>query len=115
MTRNIRNRMEVAVPIYDVRIKERILEFLDIMFADDVKIRKLSPDGSYYKLENKENLIAQEKLIEIARKRSEEKNIEETTSKKEDAIGQKRAHKTSKEKEKTFKWKLGYFLGKLFS
>lgn len=115
MTRNIRNRMEVAVPINDSTIKKRILDFLDIMFADDVKIRQLGSDGNYYKLENKKNLIAQEKLIEITRKRSEEKNIEETTSKKEDAIGQKRAHKTSKEKEKTFKWKLGYFLGKLFS
>lgn len=115
MTRNIRNRMEVAVPIYDVRIKERILEFLDIMFADDVKIRKLSPDGNYYKVENKKNIIAQDKLIEIAIKRSQEKSIREIPTSKENTKGDKRASKSNKKSEKSFGWKLGYFLGKLFS
>ena len=115
MTRNIRNRMEVAVPINDPTIKERILGFLDIMFADDVKIRELSSDGSYYKVENKKNFIAQEKLIEIAIKRSEEKKIKETTTKKENTLGQKRYSKSNKKNDKSFKRKLGYFLGKLFS
>ena len=79
MTRNIRNRMEVACPIYRDSIKKRILEFLDIMFADDVKIRVMNSKGEYEKVKNKKNLIAQEKLIEIAKDRAKEKKLENKT------------------------------------
>lgn len=74
MTRNIRNRMEVACPIYQDDIKKRIIEFLDIMFSDDVKIRTMNSKGEYQKVENKTNLIAQEKFIELATKRAKERN-----------------------------------------
>ncbi|MDU4334330.1 MAG: RNA degradosome polyphosphate kinase [Finegoldia magna] len=67
MTRNIRKRVEVAVPIYDDFIKHRILKFMDIMFDDDTKIRKLNPDKSYSRVENAENKNAQEILIDIAK------------------------------------------------
>lgn len=70
MTRNIRNRMEVAVPIYDDEIKNRILEFMDIMFSDDVKMRKLQKDGSYAKVPNVNGINAQEVLIRNAISRS---------------------------------------------
>lgn len=70
MTRNIRNRMEVAVPIYDDEIKNRILEFMDIMFSDDVKMRKLQKDGSYAKVPNVKGINAQEVLIRNAIRRS---------------------------------------------
>lgn len=70
MTRNIRNRMEVAVPIYDDEIKNRILEFMDIMFSDDVKMRKLQKDGSYAKVTNVKGINAQEVLIRNAISRS---------------------------------------------
>ncbi|MDO5047744.1 MAG: RNA degradosome polyphosphate kinase [Anaerococcus sp.] len=76
MTRNIRNRMEVALPIYDKDIKLRIMKFLDIMFADDVKIRKLNSDGSYSKVENKTNSNSQEILIDNAIKRAKAKEEE---------------------------------------
>ena len=75
MTRNIRNRMEVACPIYQESIKKRILEFLDIMFADDVKTRVMNSKGEYEKVENKKNLIAQEKFIELAKARAREKDL----------------------------------------
>lgn len=73
MTRNIRKRVEVAVPIYDDFIKHRILNFMDIMFSDDTKIRKLNPDKSYSKVENTENKNAQEVLIEIAKENAEKR------------------------------------------
>lgn len=76
MTRNIRKRVEVAVPIYDDYIKNRILNFMDIMFADDTKIRKLNPDKSYSKVENTENKNAQEILIDIAKENSEKRNLQ---------------------------------------
>lgn len=65
MTRNIRNRMEVACPIYQEDIKKQILDFLNLMFKDDVKTRIMNSKGEYEKVENKINLIAQEKLIEL--------------------------------------------------
>ena len=35
-----------------------------MMFSDDVKSRKLGPDGKYYKPDNINNVNAQEKLME---------------------------------------------------
>ncbi len=55
MTRNIRNRVEVAVPIEDPDVKKYVLDFCDTMFADDVKIRKLYATGEYLRVENKNN------------------------------------------------------------
>ena len=47
MTRNTRRRVEVAAPIYDSSIRERILEMFDVMMRDNVKARIQQPDGSY--------------------------------------------------------------------
>lgn len=66
MTRNIRNRIEVAVPIEDSEVKRYLLDFMDIMFNDDVKIRKLYSTGEYLKVENKNNINAQEELMKKA-------------------------------------------------
>ena len=66
MTRNIRNRVEVAVPIEDKDLKKYVLDFLDIMFSDDVKSRKLGPDGKYSKVENVNNINSQEELMKKA-------------------------------------------------
>lgn len=118
MTRNIRNRMEVAVPIYDPAIKKRIIDFLDLMFADDVKIRRLRPDGDYERVENKKKLIAQERLIALARQRSKkkalllEKQIEERPRPK--AISQKKDIESHTNKEKTKGQKLKDFFKNLF-
>lgn len=80
MTRNIRNRMEVAVPIYDDDVKKRILDYLDLMFSDDVKIRKLLANSQYTKVQNVNNIDAQDRLIERAKKRNidieEERNAQ---------------------------------------
>lgn len=120
MTRNIRNRMEVAVPIYDEDIKLRIMKFLDIMFADDVKIRKLNSDGTYSKVENKTNSIAHEILIDNAKKRAENKVREEKTShaitkdvELEDSknLKTKKAARTTPPKKKSFIDKIKEFFG----
>lgn len=66
MTRNLRKRVEVAAPILDPDIKKRILDFMDILFKDDVKRRELLPSKRYAHVENKENFIAQNYLIEEA-------------------------------------------------
>lgn len=47
MTRNTVRRVEVAVPIYDVSIKNRLLNMFNIMLADNVQARVQKSDGSY--------------------------------------------------------------------
>ena len=77
MTRNLRKRVEVACPILDPEIKKRILDFMDMMFKDDVKRRELLPSKRYAHVENKENFIAQDYFMDEAarfeRKEGEEK------------------------------------------
>lgn len=85
MTRNIRHRMEVAVPIFDDDIKKRILDFMDLMLSDDVKIRKLLSNGEYTKVQKVNNIDAQAVLVNNAKKRSinaEEKRAVEKVAQK---------------------------------
>ncbi|MEE1085882.1 MAG: polyphosphate kinase 1 [Schaedlerella sp.] len=49
MTRNTEKRVEVACPIYDEKIKKRLIRCLSIMLADNVKAREMMPDGTYKK------------------------------------------------------------------
>ena len=66
MTRNLRKRVEVACPILDPVIKERVVGFMDTMFQDDVKRRELLPSKRYAHVENRENFIAQDYLMKEA-------------------------------------------------
>ncbi|WP_407466337.1 polyphosphate kinase 1 [Megamonas hypermegale] len=54
MTRNTENRVEIAAPVYDSKIKESIYDTLLIMWRDNLKARILCSDGSYKKPEIKE-------------------------------------------------------------
>ena len=47
MTRNTLRRVEVAAPVYDSTIKERIRRMFEIMFSDNVKARVQQTDGTY--------------------------------------------------------------------
>lgn len=51
MTRNTVKRVEVATPIYDAELKERVRSMFNIMLRDTVKGRQLSSDGNYYRRE----------------------------------------------------------------
>lgn len=51
MTRNTDKRVEIAAPVLDKEIEEKIVRILRVMFADNVKARKLCPDGKYRKVE----------------------------------------------------------------
>ncbi|MCD8079521.1 MAG: phospholipase D-like domain-containing protein [Bacteroides sp.] len=46
MTRNLDNRIEVAVPIYDPEIRHTIRDIFEIQWADNVKARDLTLLGS---------------------------------------------------------------------
>lgn len=49
MTRNTERRVEVACPVYDKKLRERIHGMIDAILGDNVKARLLMPDGEYVK------------------------------------------------------------------
>lgn len=75
MTRNTLKRVEVAVPVYDAELKERIIEMFNIMLSDNVKARTMNADGKYVRrVDGCEPLNAQEYFFEQAYKNAEEHN-----------------------------------------
>ena len=49
MPRNLDHRVEIVFPIVDPAIREKVLHYLDVQFADNVNASILLPDGSYVK------------------------------------------------------------------
>lgn len=47
MTRNTDKRVEIATPILDRAIADRVCGMLEVMLADNVKARRLTKDGEY--------------------------------------------------------------------
>lgn len=50
MTRNLSRRVEVACPIKNKKIREQVMEILDLMLADNVKARQINSLGYYEKI-----------------------------------------------------------------
>lgn len=50
MTRNTLRRVEVAAPIYDPALKQRVYDMFQIMLSDNVKAREQMADGKYKKV-----------------------------------------------------------------
>lgn len=53
MTRNLERRVEVAAPILDEKIKQRIMAMFNVMLKDNVKACEMLSDGSYKRVKNK--------------------------------------------------------------
>jgi polyphosphate kinase len=66
MTRNIDQRVEVGVPIYDARLKQQVLETLDIQWRDNVKARIIDAKQSnaYVKRGNKRSIRSQQQIYD---------------------------------------------------
>jgi polyphosphate kinase len=47
MHRNLHNRVELIVPIYDVKLKDKLWEFIEIMLRDNRQAWILNEDGTY--------------------------------------------------------------------
>ncbi len=61
MTRNTTRRVEVATPIYDEEIRDRILDIFSVLMRDNVKARIQLADGSYTRVRSEEEpILAQE-------------------------------------------------------
>ncbi|MDO5734637.1 MAG: polyphosphate kinase 1 [Eubacteriales bacterium] len=69
MTRNTERRVEIAVPIYDQEIKERLLNYLEIQWNDSLKGRRMSASGEY--IQEDGDFSAQDVFLEKA---EEERN-----------------------------------------
>jgi polyphosphate kinase len=72
MTRNLDKRLELLVPVKEANLRRRLVGILDTFFADNVKARRLLPDGTYEPVPREgPPLRAQEKLyadaVEAAR------------------------------------------------
>jgi len=66
MTRNTTKRVEIACPIEDSKLKNRIIEDLEIMFKDDIKGRRINNKGDYEKIIQEEHLNSHEYFQERA-------------------------------------------------
>lgn len=54
MTRNTVRRVEVAAPVYDERLPNKLQDMFDIMLADNQKARYLDAEGNYHRVINEE-------------------------------------------------------------
>lgn len=54
MTRNTVRRVEVAAPVYDERLQNKLQDMFDIMLADNQKARYLDAEGNYHRVINAE-------------------------------------------------------------
>ena len=80
MTRNTEKRVEVACPIYDSAIKERLNQMLDVMLSDNVKAREMQSDGTYALKERAgEEKTAQEVFMREAMNAAEKASQTERT------------------------------------
>lgn len=75
MTRNTVKRVEVAAPVYDPDIQDRIVNIFETMLSDDVKARVQISDGTYRKKRShRKNLSAQDKFMETASTAASQQN-----------------------------------------
>ncbi|MDF2155599.1 polyphosphate kinase 1 [Vibrio sp. CAU 1672] len=82
MTRNIDHRIEVATPIRDPRLKQKIIDILNIQFTDTVKARLLDKEMSnqYVSRGNRKKVRSQLAIYDYL------KNIEKQTRKQKSDV-----------------------------
>lgn len=67
MTRNTEKRVEVACPLFDPKIRKKLMHDLNVMLADNVKARKMPSDGTYRKkVQGERTVNAQETFMKEA-------------------------------------------------
>ena len=63
MTRNTVRRVEVATPLYDSDIKDRVREMFKLQMTDNVKARILGKNGSYTYVEHTEPAVNSQEIF----------------------------------------------------
>lgn len=76
MTRNLNRRVEIAAPVYDIAVKEKIEKFLELNLKDNQKSRIMTSSGDYVKKEvEKELFNCQEYLLNLAQSQGESRPL----------------------------------------
>ncbi len=70
MERNLDRRIEVLAPVTDRELQTRLLEILDLTFADDVNTWILHPDRRWERLRPVKGIDSQQRLKELAVERA---------------------------------------------
>ena len=67
MTRNIDQRVEVGVPLFDAKIKQTVIATLDMQWRDNVKARTIDAKqtNTYVKRGNKRNIRSQQNIYDM--------------------------------------------------
>ena len=102
MTRNTENRVEIATPILDSEIKERILKYLQVQMEDNVSARLMNSSGEYEKIKKDEEEFSSQKYFVME---AEEKNFA-AKSKVEKIVVEKEKVVNKEKKEESFFGKL---------
>ena len=102
MTRNTENRVEIATPILDSEIKERILKYLQVQMEDNVGARLMNSSGQYEKIKKDEEEFSSQKYFVME---AEEKNFA-AKSKVEKIVVEKEKVVNKEKKEESFFGKL---------
>ncbi len=63
MTRNTEKRVEVACPVFDPAVKERINHMLHVMLSDNIKARVLTNSGIYVEKSGEKTINSQETFM----------------------------------------------------
>ncbi len=109
MTRNTVNRVEVAAPVLDPKLKKRLSKMFDLFMQDNVKARVMLSDGSYTHVQpadGEELLNSQEYLYDEAyRKAADKKARQERMRAAREKTASKNAPKTKKSSQKRKKSK----------
>lgn len=90
MTRNTERRVEIAAPIYDSRLKDKIFNYLDSQWQDNYKSRLMGTDGNFVPLKRdpqEEIYIHQYKMMEDAILQSEIASVRKQESEQEKGKG----------------------------
>ena len=103
MTRNTEKRVEIATPVLDEEIRNRILNYLEIQMQDNVGARTMNSDGEYEKIEIQgERISCQDYFI----KKCEEKNFAERSKVEKTTIDKEKVEDEKNNKKNSFFGKL---------
>ena len=73
MPRNLDRRVEVAVPVDDPALRQRLDEIIEITFADDVLSWELQADGGWSKVATEQGVDVQDTMMRLATERARER------------------------------------------
>lgn len=103
MTRNTENRVEIATPILDSEIKERILKYLQVQMEDNVGARLMNSSGEYEKIKDDGEKISSQSYFV---KEAEEKNFAAKSKVEKIIVNKEKVEYKESEKRESFFGKL---------